>query len=114
MIVPDSSAKWSPSFAVHFIASNLEVLIWIAALVYLAIYNPYLRTDFTFCPLKNLGFTFCPGCGLGRSISFILHGDLISSFKTHVFGVPALVILIQRIITLVRSAAAKRISLNQS
>ncbi|WP_245681362.1 DUF2752 domain-containing protein [Arcticibacter eurypsychrophilus] len=52
------------------------------------------------CPLANLGLTWCPGCGLGRSIASILHGNLSQSFHYHWFGIPGLLILISRISSL--------------
>jgi len=79
---------------------GFEPFIWIGAFIFLAIHNPYTQTDFTFCPFKNLGFNYCPGCGLGRSVSFLLHGDLIRSFRTHVLGIPATIILTFRTFSL--------------
>ncbi|MEJ6981139.1 DUF2752 domain-containing protein [Pedobacter sp. P351] len=55
---------------------------------------------FSLCPLSNLGFPWCPGCGLGRSITSVFHGDLKSSFEYHWFGIPALLILLHRIFVL--------------
>lgn len=81
---------------------NFELLIWISALVSLAILNPEINSHFTLCPIKNLGFDFCPGCGLGHSISFLFHGDLFHSFQSHWFGIPAVIILLNRIYQLFR------------
>ncbi|WP_374166920.1 DUF2752 domain-containing protein [Arcticibacter sp. MXS-1] len=44
-----------------------------------------------------LGFRWCPGCGLGRSIACVLHGEVTRSFDYHWFGIPALAVLIHRI-----------------
>lgn len=74
----------------------LELLIWISALVILAFNNPAAH-HYTLCPLNQLGFTWCPGCGLGRSISSLLNFDISTSFKHHWFGIPALIILLNRI-----------------
>ena len=79
---------------------NLEAVIWIVALAYLITINPYQDNHFTFCVFHNLGIEFCPGCGLGRSVSMIFHGDFIGSFKTHPLGLFALIILVYRIINL--------------
>ncbi|WP_238387634.1 DUF2752 domain-containing protein [Pararcticibacter amylolyticus] len=49
------------------------------------------------CPLASLGITWCPGCGLGRAIACIFHGDFLQSFKFHWFGIPAIVFLSFRI-----------------
>jgi hypothetical protein len=50
-----------------------------------------------------MGITWCPGCGLGHSISFLLHGDIKNSFHAHWIGVPALVIIAHRIYVLIRA-----------
>ncbi|WP_421941847.1 DUF2752 domain-containing protein [Pedobacter sp.] len=81
----------------------LELLFWISALVLLATANAH-EHHFSLCPLANLGFeSWCPGCGLGRSISLILHGEFANSFKEHWLGFPAILIIMHRIITLVRN-----------
>jgi hypothetical protein len=77
-----------------------EAVLWLIGLIYLLIINPYQVQSFTFCPFHNIGITFCPGCGLGRSISFIYHGDLINSFKTHPLGIAGFVIILIRVIKL--------------
>jgi hypothetical protein len=76
-----------------------EALIWIVALVSLVALNP---TDhhYTLCPFHNLGWEFCPGCGIGRSIAYFFHLDLKASFMTHPLGIPAVIIIIHRIILL--------------
>jgi hypothetical protein len=49
-----------------------------------------------------MGITWCPGCGLGHSIAFLLHGDIKNSFHAHWIGVPALIIIVYRIVVLAR------------
>ena len=52
-----------------------------------------LHTGLTFlglpgwiCPIReNLGIP-CPGCGLSRSVTALLHGDLKTSLDFHAFG----------------------------
>ena len=83
---------------------GLETITWIVALVYLAIHNPYAQAEFTICPLENLGFHYCPGCGLGRSVSFLLHGDLVRSFQTHILGIPATITLLIRTFSLLNNS----------
>jgi hypothetical protein len=78
---------------------HFELIFWIAALVALA-FSPPGPQHFTLCPMANLGFSWCPGCGLGRSVASIFHGDLKASIHYHWFGIPALLILIHRIVTL--------------
>ncbi len=92
-----------------------EIFIWSSALIYLAIFNCPDHTHFTICPLKNLGIDLCPGCGLGNSISYLFQGDFISSFSAHPFGIPALIILVRRITSLIKqegSENAKRVTIN--
>ncbi|MBI2430015.1 MAG: DUF2752 domain-containing protein [Ignavibacteriales bacterium] len=79
---------------------NLEVLIWIVALAALAVIDPVTVQQFSLCPLHNLGFEQCPGCGLGRSVSHALHGNLSASFSMHILGMPALFVLLHRIVTM--------------
>lgn len=82
---------------------NLEALIWIAGLTFLAFFNTSDH-HLTICPIKNSGFSFCPGCGLGQSISYIFKLEFVRSFTTHPFGVPALLILTHRIILLIANS----------
>ena len=77
----------------------LELLFWILALVLLATANPHAH-HFSLCPLANLGVDWCPGCGLGRSISALFHGEIEESFNFHWFGLPALLVIVYRIVTL--------------
>lgn len=81
---------------------GLEGFIWIAALFYFAFFvNPF-ETHFTICPLANAGFEHCPGCGLGNSISLFFHGYFIESFNTHILGIPALLIILHRIYSIIK------------
>ena len=78
----------------------LELIFWIAALILLAAADPHDHRDaqhFTLCPIANMGFTWCPGCGIGRSITQLFHGNLVESFAQHWFGLPALLIICRRI-----------------
>ncbi|WP_411274104.1 DUF2752 domain-containing protein [Daejeonella sp.] len=78
----------------------LEFIIWTAAILTLSISYPKSVNHFTLCPIENLVFLWCPGCGLGRSISYFLHGDVRLSLEHHWFGIPATGILIFRIVQL--------------
>jgi len=89
---------------------SLELIFWITALILLGISNAH-EHHFTLCPLANLGFTdWCPGCGLGRSISHILHGEFTDSFSEHWFGFPALTIILFRMYTLIKKRKQYKIS----
>uniref|UniRef100_A0A832G7X0 DUF2752 domain-containing protein n=1 Tax=Ignavibacterium album TaxID=591197 RepID=A0A832G7X0_9BACT len=81
---------------------GIEGIIWIVSLTYLASLTNSNHQHFTICPLSNLGFEHCPGCGLGKSISMILHGNIFESFDFHLLGIPALIIIIFRIFQLIK------------
>ncbi len=81
-----------------------EAVLWIAGLIYLFIINPYEAQHYTFCAFKLVGIDDCPGCGLGNSISMILHGDLTSPFSSHPLGIFALTVIVFRIFTLLSNS----------
>ncbi len=83
---------------------NLEAVIWISGLIFLAFLNPGTDHHFTICPIKNLGFSFCPGCGLGESIAHLFRFELLQSFLSHPFGIAGFIILVYRIIFLIRKS----------
>ena len=83
----------------------VELIFWIAALVLLAAADPAQHQEgkhFTFCPLATIGLSWCPGCGLGRSITQLFHGELRESLHYHWLGIPAVLIIGYRIIVLGR------------
>lgn len=88
----------------------IELLFWVMALVLLATANPH-EHHFTLCPLANLGFDWCPGCGLGRSITALFHGDVNKSFAQHWLGIPALLLIAHRIYQLANQLFNKEINL---
>lgn len=86
---------------------GIEASIWIISLIYLSLINVPEKTNFTLCPLSNLGFEFCPGCGLGNSISYLFRGDIVSSFQSHPLGIFALIIISLRIISIINNNRRK-------
>ncbi len=81
----------------------LELTFWMTALVLLAAAKPadhHYGQHFTFCPLANLGLSWCPGCGLGRAVTQLLHGNIRESLHYHWLGIPALLIISYRVVTL--------------
>jgi hypothetical protein len=54
------------------------------------------------CPFHHLGISWCPGCGLGHSISWLFRGDFVNSFYAHPLGIPAVLIITFRIISIFR------------
>lgn len=91
----------------------IELIIWSAAILILCISYPKTVSHFTLCPIENLGFSWCPGCGLGRSISYLLHGEIKLSLDQHWFGIPALCILIFRIVQLLNKFHLNLLSTNK-
>lgn len=81
---------------------SFELFFWIIALTYLAFINP-AEQHFSFCVFKHLGITWCPGCGIGHSVSYLLHGDIIKSFHTHWLGTFALVVIVYRVLQLIKN-----------
>jgi len=71
-----------------------ELLFWIMALILLGAAKPG-EHHFSLCPLANWNI-WCPGCGLGRAISAIFHGELRESIALHWFGIPALLLIVYR------------------
>ncbi|UTW64704.1 DUF2752 domain-containing protein [bacterium SCSIO 12741] len=90
-----------PSISVLRKSFHLELILWPAALLALFFYNPYGHGEgyFSLCLFHHLDLP-CLGCGLGHSISFLLHGDWASSWSAHWFGAPALGILVYRTVHL--------------
>ena len=87
-----------------------EAAIWVAALIVLALGNPESDFHFTIFWPHYVWGTQSPGYGLGHSISYLFRGDVISSFETHILGIPAVAIILWRIATL----QAKLLKLNRS
>ncbi len=86
----------------EIINRNLEAIMWSFALLYLMFINPYELNHFSFCLFNIIGIDFCPGCGIGRSISMIYHGDILGSLKMHPLGIFALGVIFYRIVTLLQ------------
>jgi hypothetical protein len=83
----------------------IELIFWIIGLTLLAsadMPEQLNEPHFTICPLANSGFHWCPGCGLGRSITALFHGEFYLSIQLHWFGLPAFLILCYRISVLTR------------
>jgi hypothetical protein len=87
-----------------------EALLWTGAILALYVLDPAAPGRVDLCLFHRLGLGFCPGCGLGGSIHHLLHGDLAGSWRLHPLGVPALLIIGARAISLWRRSitAAQR------
>ena len=84
-----------------FLVIGIEPIAWILAFLWLGLSDPQVTLHYTCCPFATLGLPFCPGCGLGRSISFALHGEFYQSIKCHILGIPAIVMLSFRTVSLI-------------
>lgn len=100
LLLSSKTHSFASTMMKRFLKQHSEVLFWTSALIYLAMINPLAQQAISLCPLHTLGFEHCPGCGLGRSVSFLLHGNIVESFSSHWFGIPALLIILHRIATL--------------
>jgi hypothetical protein len=108
--VPESNGKGSSLRAVlrglgkRCARAGPEPFLWLAALAALALMDPSSGNGISICPLHNLGITWCPGCGLGRSVSLFLRGDIPGSFRAHILGMPAAAILVCRAASMLKDA----------
>ena len=82
---------------------DLEAFFWLTAFAYLAFINPYSPKDLDLCLFSLAGIENCPGCGLGKSISMVFHGDFTSSFNAHPLGIPAIILIVKRIYTIIKN-----------
>lgn len=89
------------SFHINFIEVKPETIFWVLALLLLFFMQPG-PDEHSLCVFKFLHFPFCLGCGIGKSIHFALMLDFENSFKYHYFGIPAVCIILHRIISLLR------------
>lgn len=84
----------------QIISNDLELIFFVTALLYLY-FLPFNGSGFSFCILDNLGFKYCPGCGLGSSISEVMHFNIKESFHTHPLGLFAFFVILFRILQLI-------------
>lgn len=82
---------------------DFELIIWLSILVYLFILNRYLDPHFSFCIFNKIGIVWCPGCGLGKAVSFFIHGEVVKSIYSHPLGIPATIFIALRIYKLVET-----------
>ncbi|WP_129717086.1 DUF2752 domain-containing protein [Pedobacter sp. SYP-B3415] len=86
-----------------------ELIFWLTGLTILFFSDPH-QHHYSVCVLANMGFeSWCPGCGIGRSIALLMHGEFAESFSMHWFGMPALLILLHRIFTLIRKRNSREL-----
>ena len=81
----------------------LEAGIWLTGLVALAFLDPGQPHLFSLCPFSWVSENFCPGCGLGHAVAYLFRGNLEASWEEHPLGLPALLLLIWRMVVLVKN-----------
>lgn len=82
----------------------LEAVLWVVALLFPFFIDTTSSQHFTLCLFSNLGWDFCPGCGIGRSIAHLYHGELTASIASHPFGIPVVLVLLHRAFQLIKNA----------
>ncbi|WP_072053956.1 DUF2752 domain-containing protein [Flavihumibacter petaseus] len=83
-----------------FLYRHNEVSIWLTALLLLFFAVDPSRDQTSLCLFHWLGWQHCPGCGLGKSMHAAMHGAFRQSWHYHYFGIPAVLIIGARIISL--------------
>jgi uncharacterized membrane protein len=90
-------------------SARLEALVWIAGILLVALPDPDSGRLFSVCPLGHLGdllgHALCPGCGLGRSVAWLVRGEVAASLAMHPLGIPAVGILLHHAVSLWRGPA---------
>ncbi len=89
-------------FIRFFRVTNPEAFIWISGILVLAFINVDGSSHFSVCPFKNIGLDFCPGCGLGKSIHYLLSLEIDKSLNAHPLGLFAFAVLLRRIYELLK------------
>ena len=99
----------SPTVATLRRTIDTEALLWAVGLFVLAASDPSSDFHFTlFWPQWVFGIQ-SPGYGLGHAVAYLFRGDLASSLDSHILGLPVVIVLTYRIISLqVRKAQAIR------
>src|SRR5690606_16845141 len=85
-----------------FLYINFELIAWTAGLIFLFIL-PIQDDHFSLCLFKAAGINFCPGCGIGSSISHLLHLKFEESFTIYHLDFLAFLIIMHRIISLLKN-----------
>ncbi len=89
-------------FISFFNVINPEALIWISGILVLGFINVEGASHFSICPFKNMGIDFCPGCGLGKSIHYLLSLEVEKSINAHPLGLFAFAVLLRRVYELLK------------
>ncbi len=94
--------------AVNTLLKRSELFFWFSALL-LLFFMPW-QSGYSLCPLKAVGFPYCWGCGIGNAIHHALRGEWLLSWQHHFFGIPATLIIFNRILQIIRKNKINAIS----
>jgi hypothetical protein len=75
---------------------HFELLCWTGALIVL-FFLPENKSETSLCVFSALGFGKCWGCGIGHAMHFAMRGEWAISFQHHILGIPAVIIILNRI-----------------
>lgn len=89
--------KFKESFG-HIFFLHFEWIALAGMLIMAATIDP--ESASLFCPIDWAGIENCPGEGIGRSMSSAMRGDFYRSFELHPAGIPAVLILMTRVGTI--------------
>lgn len=90
------------------LTSIVEIGFWMFGLLILALQDPDSSRHLTLFWPSWIWDIRSPGYNLGHSITFAIRGNLIESWQAHYLGVPVLLILICRIISLSQEIMNRR------
>ena len=75
----------------------------------LSIFLLLILFNFKFnCPIKSIFHIACPGCGLTRSITSLLHLDILNSIYYNILGIPLFLFLVTSYLLIVIDIIKKR------
>jgi len=79
-----------------YLSTQFELICWVMALG-LLFFMSEGRSDISLCPISLFGFGKCWGCGIGHAMHDAMRMHFSASFRHHPMGIPAVLILINRI-----------------
>lgn len=72
----------------------MAAIILIGGLLLLYFNNPESTFWMPICPTEEVFSIYCPGCGTGRGLYALLHGDLAGSLRKNILLLPAIIMVI--------------------
>lgn len=76
-------------------------LVFLLAACLLLYFMQTGETGASLCLFSRIGISWCPGCGLGHSIHYALHAQFEASLNHHILGIPAILVILNRVRQLV-------------